>query len=392
MAAPSLAENNVMLTSMEYCPSDSIYIEGVCKCNPDYCSKPPCLTTLNIEKIGTNEPGNCCTTYTCDGCEEKDKINGKCPCAPNATLNSENVCECVDPHRTLSDSNVCECDKRKCSLPQICDKESVPIKVPDGCCFKTHCVKCPPDSYPTMNYSDKIEDKCICLKCKEPECDKNERVKIHKHANGTPGMCCDLYNCEAKTQNTTCLIGDVRYPEGHVWETAEAVCKCRQGISLCNERKTNSPQQFCIEDGKVYQRNETWMRDPCTNCTCLNGEPKCIAHLCGLDVNHVETINDCPPMEHCSKDCPSGLKTDKRGCKLCKCAHVQLDDFLYEYNISKSELELILENWHDGLIDAPTTTSLPTTVLYCTDCHKAGTYLSTYIYNFHCCSLTIKST
>lgn len=360
-----------MLTSMEYCPSDSVYENGVCKCRSDHCTKPPCLTTLNIEKVGTDQPGSCCTTYTCDGCAETHKINGKCPCAPNATLNSENICECIDPHRTLSQNNICECDKKKCSLPQICDKGSVPTKVLDGCCHKTHCVTCPPDSYPTTNYSDEIEDKCVCFKCKETQCGENERVVIHKRATGTPGMCCDLYTCEP-IQNTMCLIGNVRYPEGHSWETAEGPCKCYKGVALCSQTNRNTPQA-CFEIGKVYQNNETWAVDACTNCTCVNGRKKCISHLCQLDVNHVGKM-DCPPIDDCNKECP--LKMDTRGCKTCKCVH-ELNDFLYEYNITKSELEMILENWRNGLTDVPTTTSdsSSTTVLYCTDCQKAGIYL-----------------
>lgn len=377
MMPASLAENEV---SMEYCPSDSVSVDGVCKCNPDYCNKPPCLTTLNIDKLGTDQPGTCCTTYTCDGCIESDKIDGKCPCAPNATLNSQNVCQCIDPHRTLSERNVCECDKTKCSLPHVCDKESVRTKVLHGCCYETHCVRCPSDSYPTKNYSDEIEDKCVCFKCKETECGPDERVVIHKRATGRPSMCCDLYTCEA-VQNNTCLIGNVMYPDGHSWETAEGLCRCYKGVSLCSQTN-NLPQKSCFEVGKVYRDDETWVVDACTNCTCVNGTKRCISHLCQLDVNHVETIK-CPPVDDCGMDCPGGFKMDKRGCKVCKCAGGrELDDFLYEYNISKSELELILENWRNGLADVPTTTSVSasTTVLYCTDCHKAGIYLFLLIF------------
>lgn len=332
---------------MESCPSDSTYVGGICKCNPEYCSKPPCLTTLKIEKFGIDKPGNCCTTYTCDGCTENDRINGKCPCAPNATLNNENRCECIDPYRTLSDKNVCECDERKCNLPQICDKGSVPTKILDGCCYKTKCITCPPDSYPTTNYSDEVEDKCICFKCKEMECNDNETVVIQKRATGTPGMCCDLYTCE-RIQNPTCLIGNISYPEGDSWETAEEMCKCYKGIALCSKSNRSLPEQSCFDDGKIYHDNETWIMDACTNCTCLNGTKKCISHLCQLNVNHIGTF-DCPPLDDCSKNCPNGFTTDKQGCKMCKCSKdQQLEDILYEYNISKSELESIITNWKNG--------------------------------------------
>ncbi|KAJ8974352.1 hypothetical protein NQ317_009423 [Molorchus minor] len=86
---------------VESCPPDSILFEIECKCNPESCMKPPCLSTLTIAKNGSDVPGFCCPIYDCVDCSNDTLIDGRCPCAPEAVLNLKNQCECVDLEKQL---------------------------------------------------------------------------------------------------------------------------------------------------------------------------------------------------------------------------------------------------------------------------------------------------
>lgn len=137
---------------------------------------------------GTNEPGNCCPIYTCDGCLDDERIDGACPCAMNATLNARGICECVNPTESLSENNTCICDPNKCNLPELCDKRSVALRVQDGCCQKVNCKKCPDDSYPTAYRDDAVEDKCVCYPCKQHQCADGMRAVVKQRGKGLWGL------------------------------------------------------------------------------------------------------------------------------------------------------------------------------------------------------------
>lgn len=133
---------------------------------------------------GADTPGNCCPSYSCDGCLEAERIDGACPCAPNATLNVHGDCQCVNPTETLSENNTCVCDPSKCNLPELCDKRSVATRVQDGCCEKVECITCPEDSYPTAYRDVGVEDKCVCFTCKEQECASGKRPVVKRKGTG----------------------------------------------------------------------------------------------------------------------------------------------------------------------------------------------------------------
>lgn len=170
--------------SIESCPPDSILIADTCKCNHTTCTKPTCLSFLNITYEGSDIPGSCCPRYSCDGCLDNERIDGVCPCAPNAILNALGQCECINPTETLSENNTCICDPSKCNLPELCDKRSVATKVSDGCCEKIQCITCPEDSFPTAHRDDSVEDKCVCFNCKEQECTGGKKPVVKRKGNG----------------------------------------------------------------------------------------------------------------------------------------------------------------------------------------------------------------
>ncbi|XP_044259066.1 cysteine-rich motor neuron 1 protein [Tribolium madens] len=345
---------------IEPCPHDSILVEDTCKCNPSSCSKPPCLHNLVIAANSTDEPGHCCPIYTCEGCPNSTLIDGKCPCAPNATLDALNTCKCVDPHRKLLNGE-CVCDEDLCELPQLCDINSVSVTEQTGCCPTTKCIKCPDDSFATSNKNGEIEDKCVCYPCPK-ECGPGEKVVIVQRGKGFPGSCCDMYKCEKDDSEKKCLVDGVWYGEGDILKTSDTqVCKCQDGLSFCWNAKNEEFFRPCHKEGKVYKHDESWMLDTCTNCTCFNGETKCIAHTCEVSQGHIDKP-DCQAL-NCSKVCVDGFKLNKRGCPICKCNSLnKYDDILHKFNITKSELREILEDYFARNRTISTSTTVETGV------------------------------
>lgn len=172
---------------MEPCPPDSLLTEDTCKCNPELCSKPPCLHDLHIATNGSDTPGQCCPLYSCDNCPEEDLIQGLCPCAPDAVINAQGACNCVQPHFRLLEGK-CVCDPDDCPLPQLCGDNHVEVKRKEGCCVHTECIECPEDSFPTTNADEAVENKCVCYPCKKKECGEGESVVVMQRALGFPGM------------------------------------------------------------------------------------------------------------------------------------------------------------------------------------------------------------
>ncbi|XP_050312338.1 cysteine-rich motor neuron 1 protein-like isoform X2 [Anthonomus grandis grandis] len=271
--------------STDACPLDSLLKDNHCVCNPFSCQKPPCLSTLTLRTKGTEEPGSCCPIYTCEGCKNDTLLDGKCPCAPGATINHLGVCECVDKERHLVDGE-CVCNPRFCELPRlVCDRKSVPTTIEDGCCRKTRCVPCPLDSESTNLDTAELEDHCVCLPCVN-DCGLNKTVVIKKKGTGFPGNCCDLYECRPLLveKENDCVVGDIMYKNGEEWFTDEnQKCTCENGVSLCAAMMVEQPPLDCWDESVVYKHNETWLKEKgCTLCQCLNGEPKCISHYCDV--------------------------------------------------------------------------------------------------------------
>lgn len=169
----------------------------------------------------------------------------------------------------------------------LCDERSVDVKNYDGCCYKTECKTCPPDSYPTAYNSDQIENMCVCFKCKEAECSENQIAVIKKRGVGTPGRCCDQYDCKNALM---CLYDNKTYSDGDVWFNAETKCTCHSGISKCIKSDNNMVgRRPCLieSDSRSFNHNESWLEDSCTNCTCIDGKATCIANLCQLNIGTV---------------------------------------------------------------------------------------------------------
>ncbi|XP_060520764.1 cysteine-rich motor neuron 1 protein-like isoform X2 [Cylas formicarius] len=401
--------------SIEACPNDSILSNDECVCNADACQKPPCLGELVVARNGSLSPGSCCPVYSCEGCKNDTLINGKCPCVPNAVLNDKGECECIDKEQHIVEGQ-CLCNPRQCELPQICDRKSVLVTLEEGCCRKTTCIPCPEDSESTNLESDDLEDHCVCLPCAPPECGFNKTVVIKKRRTGFPGNCCDLYECkpmEAKEKD--CTVDDIIYADGDEWSTSyNQKCVCQNGLSLCSKKvEVEEVVAFsCLREGNLYKHGQSWILDDgCTNCTCLNGEEKCISHYCDFKERQIpenatvgssgacfqeNTMYDhqqtwtaadgctvctcldgeeqcdsikcvdkdaCQSMAGCDKNCPNGFRTNRKGCRMCKCNPAKVSpEILSKYNITVDDLIKILEDYKHSKTTTTTSTTTTTTI------------------------------
>lgn len=418
VAALILSQNYTPIQAappFESCPADSILSGDVCKCNPDSCLKPPCLSVLSVAKNGSDLPGSCCPIYDCVDCKNDTLVDGRCPCAPEAVLNSKNQCECIDKEKHLVKGE-CVCNPLQCKFPILCDRKSVRITIREGCCNKTICKSCPSDSESTHLESDEIEDVCVCLPCKT-ECGPNRTVEIKKRGTGFPGNCCDLYECKEIDEMKGCNVDDVFYKNGEEWSTADMhqKCKCQNGLSLCSNI-IEQTLQSCFKDHKIYKHGANWTKeDGCTYCTCMNGEEKCISHFCEVKESQIQNNdsqpclmevhiyqhleswrekdgctyckcingevkctqeicnknpdikkNECQPLANCNKTCINGFKINKKGCEICKCNGMKFPhNILEKYNITMEDLVTILENYKDQRTSTSTTstTTIPVPIV-----------------------------
>ncbi|KAK5640628.1 hypothetical protein RI129_011439 [Pyrocoelia pectoralis] len=328
----------------EPCASDSVNIEGVCKCDHSLCEIPPCESTLVQITNLTDIPSSCCPTYSCEDCAEEDQIEGMCPCLPGAIIRSGRKCECANKHYTLV-NDTCECDVNKCELPDLCDERSVAVREFDDCCTKIKCIECPSDSYPTT-YNASLEDICVCYPCAPFQCNETQlQVKIK--GQNVAGKCCDVYTCE-----TRCSVNGTLYSDGESWSSGDSQCNCQSGVSVCSPIIPSETSRPCLSPDTIHQHLDTWVEDSCTNCTCINGVRKCIAHMCDVHVSEVRPpFGGCPSLSTCKKVCEHGFRLNRQGCEICKCktAAIQnkadkLDILLQDYNVTEEELVRLIRN------------------------------------------------
>ncbi|XP_018321561.1 cysteine-rich motor neuron 1 protein-like [Agrilus planipennis] len=313
------------VSQMEPCPPDSITFGDKCECFHELCEKPLCNYTLTQLTDSTDVPGRCCPIYSCIGCPNDTTINDQCPCAEGAVISSYGKCECVDPTKTLIDGK-CTCDPEKCQLPHLCDKNSVEVKENDneGCCTVTKCIPCPEDSHPTSYEDQAVEDKCVCLPCPSKTCSQNETAIVFRRGNNFPGTCCDLYTCEPVGEITGCKSNGTTYKEGDTWSPVKGeTCHCQNGISICSSTENDEKHEYCISDGKMVSHGTSWLEDDeCTNCTCFNGETKCISYFCDvlegkIDNPSKETHASCVTDDITHAHMDSWTSVD--GCSHCVC-------------------------------------------------------------------------
>ncbi|XP_035279890.1 cysteine-rich motor neuron 1 protein isoform X1 [Anguilla anguilla] len=312
------------------CPEDSVLIEGYappgeccplpsrCVCSPAGCLRKVCQPGyLNIlVSKGSGKPGECCDLYECKPVFSVDCSTVECP-----------------------------------SVQQV---------------------QCPPDSYETQvrltaDGCCTLPTRCECLPglCGLPQCSAGSVPRIIFHGDGSPGRCCDMFECFNESK-PACTFNGAEYREGDMFRMDTCrFCRCQGGVSVCFSAQCGTlncehyyvPEGECCpvcEDpiypvlnfagcyvnGQILAHGDHWREDDCTFCQCVSGEARCVAAACGHScINPVTVPGECCPvceeptyitmappacgsLENCSlteKDCFYGFQRDRNDCRICQC-------------------------------------------------------------------------
>ncbi|XP_073868066.1 cysteine-rich motor neuron 1 protein isoform X5 [Macaca fascicularis] len=312
------------------CPEDSVLIEGYappgeccplpsrCVCNPAGCLRKVCQPgNLNIlVSKASGKPGECCDLYEC-----KPVFGVDC-----------RTVECPPVQQTA------------CPL----DSYETQVRLTaDGCC-----------TLPT---------RCECLSglCGFPVCEVGSTPRIVSRGDGTPGKCCDVFECVNDTK-PACIFNNMEYYDGDMFRMDNCrFCRCQGGVAICFTAQCgeinceryyvpegeccpvcedpvypfNNPAG-CYANGLILAHGDRWREDDCTFCQCVNGERHCVATVCGQTcTNPVKVPGECCPvceeptiitvdppacgeLSNCTltgKDCINGFKRDHNGCRTCQC-------------------------------------------------------------------------
>lgn len=264
-----------------------------------------------------------------------------------------------------------------------CDKFECRKKEPH--CLGVHCSpmhplegdslldgECPEDSVRLLPHITRgtccpAQSRCKCRAafCRPATCSDAEKIKILSKGNGSPGRCCDEWECEKEEQNSggkSCTWGSAIYRDGEEWHSTPCeICKCKKGVAQCTSMTCQKPPAECTwivipegeccpvcngcqiqGDDKLAQKkkNETWHKDDCTTCTCSEeGANVCERAMCSVECENPRKVegqccpvcdeptiltlpSTCPSLEHCPLRCENGLKRDNNGCFQCECLPV----------------------------------------------------------------------
>ncbi|XP_054979027.1 cysteine-rich motor neuron 1 protein [Sorex araneus] len=313
------------------CPEDSVLIEGYappgeccplpsrCVCDPAGCLRKVCqpghLNILVSKASGT--PGECCDLYECKPVFSVDCSTVECPAVQQA---------------------VCPLDSYETQVRLTAD----------GCC-----------TLPT---------RCECLSdlCAFPVCEAGSSPRRVSRGTGTPGKCCDVFECVNETK-PGCVFNGVEYRDGDMFRMDNCrFCRCQGGVAVCFSAQCGelsceryyvpegeccpvcedpvyplSNPAGCYASGQIRAHGDRWREDDCTFCQCIDGEPHCVATACGQScMSPVRVPGECCPvceeptyitigpppacgeLANCTlteKDCAHGFRLDHHGCRTCQC-------------------------------------------------------------------------
>ncbi|XP_060268250.1 cysteine-rich motor neuron 1 protein isoform X4 [Ovis aries] len=320
--------------------------------------------------------GDSITEYEVGVCEDEnwddDQLLGFEPCNENLVSG----CNLIN--------GKCECDTiRTCNNPfefprkDMCLSALKRIEVFSVDCSTVECPSfqqtvCPLDSYETQvrltaDGCCTLPTRCECLSglCGFPVCEVGSTPRIVSRGDGTPGKCCDVFECVNETK-PACVFNNMEYSDGDMFRMDNCrFCQCQGGVSICFTAQCgelsceryympegeccpvcedpvyplNNPAG-CYANGQIHAHGDRWREDDCTFCQCINGEPHCVATACGQScMNPVKVPGECCPvceeptyitidppacgeLSNCTlteKDCIYGFKLDHNGCRTCQC-------------------------------------------------------------------------
>ncbi|RWS13650.1 hypothetical protein B4U79_14567, partial [Dinothrombium tinctorium] len=191
--------------------------------------------------------------------------------------------------------------------------------------------------------------RCICRpeSCTRPTCPSGLVLKLKSKGSGSPGSCCDIYDCAKDTRS--CHHENKTYANGEQWKIDKCThCECRNGLKFCKTKTCDygecsggdEPGDECCprcahgcfdeKKRKAYHTNQSWLEDDCTTCECSNGKISCVSTVCQApqcaDPKWIPG-ECCPYCEECEIECEYGFKRALNGEQLCECITLTRDTF-----------------------------------------------------------------
>ncbi|XP_029472184.1 kielin/chordin-like protein [Rhinatrema bivittatum] len=277
-----------------------------CRCQEGrtLCQKRQCASLCR--NPASPRPGTCCPV--CDGCsfQGQEYVSGEPvangdPCAACTCANGNIYCTLVS------------CPSTTCANP---------IRQPGECCPRCE-EECEFDSqtYKEGDVFVATRDPCLSCKCTAGEvlCDRLGRScspSQCSHPGRAPGQCCP--SCSA------CEYEERLYANGQAFSPPGSgpclQCTCSEGNVHCQEeicppatcaKPIEDPLRccpvckVCVLDGTEFDDGVEWEPDgdPCSTCTCFNGETVCGATQCpAISCLHPTQSNSdcCPTCEQCT--------------------------------------------------------------------------------------------
>ncbi|XP_045436485.1 cysteine-rich motor neuron 1 protein isoform X5 [Pipistrellus kuhlii] len=320
--------------------------------------------------------GDSITEYEVGVCEDEnwddDQLLGFEPCKENLVSGCNIIngkCECVTVRNC---NNPFEFPRKDLCLSALKRIQVFSVDCSTVECPSVQQAVCPLDSYETQvrltaDGCCTLPTRCECLSglCGFPVCEAGSVPRIVSRGDGTPGKCCDVFECVNETK-PACVFNNVEYSDGDMFRLDKCrFCRCQGGVAICFTAQCgalsceryyvpegeccpvcedpvypfNNPAG-CYANGQILAHGDRWREDDCTFCQCINGEPHCVATVCGQScMNPVKVPGECCPvceeptyitidppacgeLSNCTltdKDCVYGFKLDHNGCRACQC-------------------------------------------------------------------------
>ncbi len=315
--------------------------EGMVRCTADQCPQLDCEYPIAVK-------GECCRVCPEDAksCEIDGKTykNGK-------RFRAKGCLECI------CDNGVKTCNQKNCPVAKC--RAGSPLTVEGECCEQCPGEvgrSCEMNGLKYSNGQQWAQDDCTVCKCKQGqvECDFKACPRVEcTEPILLEGECCqkcpeDLKSCD--------VDGEMK-PAGQIWRSGDAEscerCTCKKGETSCVVEDCPTPaceeplvsedgccttcpeKPFCMFRGYEFAQGQTWKKDDCTTCQCVDGATICDPEICSEPecTEFVMIEGECCPL--CQEDtmpCMDGETEYEHGtswkasdCSYCSCDNSNIE-------------------------------------------------------------------
>ncbi|CAH1246674.1 KCP [Branchiostoma lanceolatum] len=298
--------NRMECPAMQKTGCRSVYIPGQC-CPETFCQEAgSCIVEGVMYLDGESFHTDACTTCLCRKGQTYCQVQS-CPAIPEGC---QPITTETTDHPQCCPNITCPLQSAPTCLYRGIDYRSGEQWMSDACTMCTcedQQVTCNTTSCPTMTFA--------------PGC---RAVRV-------PGQCCPDINCR---DVHSCLEGGVKFLNGEQWQNDSCTsCRCEHGRTICSSTSCapaptgcklgkHMPGQCCpnvvcpTQSGPTcvdtidmeetqFVHGESWQRNPCTTCTCMNGRVRCHTQSCPMTLENgcraVHVQGQCCPNVVCNE-------------------------------------------------------------------------------------------